>query len=205
MISIVLFIAGGLLYLLRDDVAAWIMRKTNLRADEYARGAVFSMRHAFAFVAAVVVVLGKGPVALLTDDGKTIFKVTRADTSSLYDEALDALYAAAARSNRCAVLWREPGLQHTDDERGLLSALQDAAAPYRASVEDASAAAEAKRLGAAAAASRRSADTSSMALLLHKLADALERRRFERTGIYRQPTGSAGQGHGQRRCHRSVL
>ena len=175
MISIVLFIAGGLLYLLRDDVAAWILRKTNLQADEYARGAVFSMRHAFAFVAAVVVVLGKGPVALLTDDGKTIFKVTRADTSSLYDEALDALYAAAARSNRCAVLWREPGLQHTDDERGLLSALQDAAAPYRASVEDASAAAEAKRLGAAAAASRRSADTSSMALLLHKLADALER------------------------------
>jgi len=175
MISIVLFIAGGLLYLLRDDVAAWIMRKTNLRADEYARGAVFSMRQAFAFVAAVVVVLGKGPVALLTDDGKTILKVTRADTSSLYDEALDALYAAAARSNRCAVLWREPGLQHADDERGLLSALQDAAAPYRASVEDASAAAEAKRLGAAAAASRRSADTSSMALLLHKLADALER------------------------------
>ena len=56
MISIVLFIAGCLLFLLRDDVAAWILRKTNLLADEYARGAVFSMRHAFAFVAAVVVV-----------------------------------------------------------------------------------------------------------------------------------------------------
>ena len=175
MISIVLIMAGGLLYLLRNDVAAWILRKTILQADGYARGAVFSMRHVFAFVAAVVAILGKGPVALLTDDDKTILKATRADASSLYDEALDALYAAAARSNRCAILWREPRLQHADDERGLLSALQDAAAPYRASVEDASAAAEAKRLGAAAAASRRSAETSSMAMLLHELADALER------------------------------
>ncbi len=105
---------------------------------------------------------------------KIVTRPSAGETALTYDDALEALYEEAARSNRCTFLWREPGLHHPELE--LLSALQGAAAPFRETVEDASAEAEAARLGAAAAASRLGASSSStLGLLLHELADALER------------------------------
>ena len=97
-----------------------------------------------------------------------------------YDAALDEVYHPRLARRRCSVAWREPPLSETDD---LARVLQDAVAPHRASVADAGAEQDAARLFGAATVSRRraasllataQAGSEGVALLLSRLADALD-------------------------------
>lgn len=117
--------------------------------------------------------------------GTVVFGSANLDvsTSSAYDRALDAAYDQGRRA-RCTVTWREPPQAEWSAADGLLSALQEAAAPYRPSVEDAGVEQDARRLLAAAAAARQHAallsssavasGSDTAAELLLRLADAAE-------------------------------
>ena len=101
-------------------------------------------------------------------------------TGVSYDAALDEVYLGRLTRRRCSVAWREPSLSEADD---LARVLQDAAAPHRATVVDAGAEQDAARLFGAATVSRRraaallltaQAGSEGVAILLSRLADALE-------------------------------